>query len=188
MYDSKKTICGHFNCFLCLLWSCFATDTSTSEATAVETLLINEVMFHPLENENTNEWIELYNPTSEPLDVAGWMIADEKETDSILADTENGDGTTIIPPGGYAIITDKGTTIYETYTIPDNAIRLSVDDSTLCGYGLNNQQEKIILFDLDSSLIDAVEWGEDFEDVPGSPFRYCFGRKHAGAISRNRYG
>jgi phosphatidylserine/phosphatidylglycerophosphate/cardiolipin synthase-like enzyme len=141
-----------------------------AKVTEVETLLINEVMLHPLENENTNEWIELYNPTSEPLDVAGWMIADEKETDSILADTENGDGTTIIPPGSYAIITDKGTTIFETYTIPDNAIILSVDDSTLCGYGLNNQQEKIILFDLDSSLIDAVEWGEDFEDVPGSPF------------------
>ncbi|HWR64084.1 MAG TPA: phospholipase D-like domain-containing protein [Candidatus Thermoplasmatota archaeon] len=140
-----------------------------AKATAIETLLINEVMFHPQENENTNEWIELYNPTSEPFDVAGWMIADEKETDSILADTENGDGTTIIPPGNYAIITDKGTTIYETYTIPDNAIKLSVDDSTLCGYGLNNQQEKIILFDLDNSFIDAVEWGEDFEDVPGSP-------------------
>src|SRR4030042_5959860 len=105
------------------------------KAASIETLLINEVMFHPLENENTNEWIELYNPTSEPLNVAGWMIADEKETDSILADTENGDGTTIILPGSYAIITDKGTTIYETYTIPDNAIRLSVDDSTLCGYG-----------------------------------------------------
>ncbi len=70
-----------------------------AKAAPIETLLINEVMFHPLENENTNEWIELYNPTSEPLDVAGWMIADEKETDSILADTENGDGTTIIPPG-----------------------------------------------------------------------------------------
>ncbi|MCJ7697223.1 MAG: lamin tail domain-containing protein, partial [Thermoplasmata archaeon] len=94
-------------------------------------LLINEVMYHPVENENTNEWIELYNPTSEPLDVAGWMIADEKETDTLQADTDHGDGTTTIPPSGYALITDKGTTNYETYTVAENAIRLSVDDSTL---------------------------------------------------------
>jgi phosphatidylserine/phosphatidylglycerophosphate/cardiolipin synthase-like enzyme len=140
-----------------------------AKSTTVETLLINEVMFHPTDNENTNEWIELFNPTSKPFDVAGWMIADEKETDTIQADTENGDGTTSIPPGGYALLTDKGTTIYDTSTIPDDAIRLSVDDSTLCGYGLNNKQEKIILFDIDSNLIDAIEWGEDYEDVPGSP-------------------
>ena len=48
--------------------------------------------------------------------------------------------------------------------------RLSVDDSTLCGYGLNNKQEKIILFDSDGNLVDAIEWGEDYDDVPGSPF------------------
>lgn len=138
-------------------------------ATPLETLLINEVMYHPTENENTNEWIELFNPTSTSIDVADWMIADEKETDTLLADTEHGDGTTVIPTGGYAIITDKGTTVYETYSIPVNAVKLSVDDSTLCGYGLNNQQEKIILFDQDSNLIDAIEWGDDYEDVPGSP-------------------
>jgi len=137
---------------------------------SLETLLINEVMLHPFENENSNEWIELYNPTSESFDVAGWLIADEKETDSICADTENGDGTTSISPGCYAIISDKGTTIDETYSIPDNAVRLSVDDSTLCGYGLNNQQEKIILMDRESILIDSVEWGKDYEDVSGAPF------------------
>ncbi len=136
----------------------------------LETLLINEVMLHPLENENTNEWIELYNPTSEPIDVEGWMIADEKETDTLHADTENGDGTSSIPPGCYAIITDKGTTVYDIYVIPDNAVRVSVDDSTLCGYGLNNQQEKIVLMDGEGNSIDAMEWGEDYKDVPGGPF------------------
>ena len=141
----------------------------SAKSTAVETLLINEVMIHPTDNENTNEWIELYNPTSESVDVAGWLIADEKETDTIQADTENGDGTTSIPPGGYALLTDKGTTVYEITTISEDAIRLSVDDSTLCGYGLNNQQEKIILLDIDSNIIDAIEWGEDYDDVPGTP-------------------
>ncbi|MBN1860826.1 MAG: lamin tail domain-containing protein [Candidatus Thermoplasmatota archaeon] len=137
-------------------------------------LFINEVMYHPSENENTNEWIELYNPTSLPIDVAGWSIADEKETDSLQADTDHGGSTTSIPPGCYAIITDKGTTVYNVYNIDDNVIRLCVDDSTLCGYGLNNQKEKLLLLDATDGCIDALEWGEDYEDVPGSPALLVF--------------
>lgn len=147
---------------------CFAS-IEPLRAESPPSLLINEVMFRPTANENTNEWIELYNPTSDPMDVEGWMIGDEKETDLLQADIVHGDGTTLIPPGGYAIVTDKGTTLYDTCVIPDDAIRLSVDDSTLCGYGLNNNMEKILLFDPMETYIDAVEWGQDYDDVPGSP-------------------
>jgi len=132
-------------------------------------LLINEVMYHPVENEGTNEWIELYNPSSEPIDITGWTLADEKETDRLQADPDHGDGTTVIPPEGYAIVTDIGTTVYETFSVDENAVRLSVDDSTLCGYGLNNEQEKILLMDPTGTLIDAIEWGKDYDDVPGTP-------------------
>lgn len=152
-------------CITTLLMHPFMNQSLQAEPTA--SLLINEVMFRPLENENTNEWIELYNPRLEPIDVEGWMIADEKETDTIQADFTHGDGTTIIPSGGYGIVTDKGTTLYDTFVIPNDAIRLSVDDSTLCGYGLNNNMEKIILFDTTGIFIDAVEWGQDYDDVPG---------------------
>jgi hypothetical protein len=132
-------------------------------------LLINEVMYHPVENEGTNEWIELYNPSTVPIDISGWTLADEKGTDSLQADPDHGDGTTVIPPRGYAIISDIGNTIYETFTIDENAVRLSVDDSTLCGYGLNNQQEKLILMDATGTVIDAMEWGNEYDDVPGKP-------------------
>ena len=81
-------------------------------------------MCHPTENETTNEWIELFNPTEESIDVSGWMIADEKETDTLQADSIHGDGTTSIPPGGYALITDIGTTVYETFTVAGNAITI----------------------------------------------------------------
>jgi cardiolipin synthase len=138
-------------------------------ASTTPSLLINEVMYCPMENDNTNEWIELYNPSTHSIDITGWMIADEKETDVIEGDETNGDGSTCIPPGGFAILTDKGTTLYDFYTIPDTAIRLCVDDSTLCGYGLNNQKEKILLLDSSETCIDAIEYGEDYDEVPGSP-------------------
>jgi cardiolipin synthase len=152
-----------------LLCSIIPTYSQPLTAETPSSLLINEVMCHPTDNENTNEWIELYNPTSEPIDITGWTIGDEKETDTLQAEGAHGDGTTVIPPGGYALITDEGTTVYETFTVAENAIRLSVDDSTLCGYGLNNQKEKIVLIDEAGTIIDAIEWGEDYDDVPGSP-------------------
>jgi cardiolipin synthase len=156
-----------------LLWTIFVYAALPTQTPLIAeenpTVLINEVMCHPTGNENTNEWIELYNPSENSVDVTGWTIADEKETDSIQADSDSGDGTTTIPPGGYAIITDKGTTIYETCAVDENAVRLSVDDSTLCGYGLNNQKEKILLIDHEGVVIDAMEWGEDYDDIPGSP-------------------
>jgi cardiolipin synthase len=157
-----------------LFWTVFlyaALQIQILPLAAVETssLLINEVMCHPADNESSNEWIELFNPSEESIDVSGWTIADEKETDAIHADSQNGDGTTSIPPGRYALITDTGTTVYETFSVAENTIRLSVDDSTLCGYGLNNQKEKIILMDEEGIVIDAMEWGEDYDDVPGSP-------------------
>jgi cardiolipin synthase len=152
-----------------LLCSIIPINIQPLAAEPVISLLINEVMCHPAEDEATNEWIELYNPTEESIDVSGWMIADEKETDVLQADSIHGDGTTSIPPGGYALITDIGTTVYETFTVAENAIRLSVDDSTLCGYGLNNQKEKIMLMDQAETMIDAVEWGADYDEVPGSP-------------------
>jgi len=132
-------------------------------------LLINEVMYHPAENENTNEWIELYNPTSTSIDVNGWILTDGQQDDTLQGDVINGDGTTVIPSRSYAVITDKGTTVYDTFSVPDTALRLTVDDSTLCGYGLKNTGEKLILMDSEGNVIDCMEWGIDDEEIPGSP-------------------
>jgi len=156
-------------CVIAILVVVLSSNSMMVHADSPASLLINEVMYHPTQNEGTNEWIELYNPSSESIDITGWTIADEKETDSLQADPNNGDGTTIIPPEGYAIVTDLGTTVYENFSADEHAVRLAVDDSTLCGYGLNNQQEKLLLMDTEGTVIDAMEWGASYDDVPGAP-------------------
>ncbi len=75
------------------------------------TLSINEIMYNPSsaqESDKYNEWIELYNYGADNIDVAGWIF----DGDALEADDIYGTGTTLIPPGGYAIITDKDTAIY----------------------------------------------------------------------------
>ena len=129
---------------------------------------INEVLYNPTQDENYNEWIELYNPTDQPIDISGWSITDNSAQDFLEADTQNGDGTTIILAYGYAIIADQGTRIYENFSIPDSAIKLCVDDASI-GNGLGNSEDKLILKNNAGEIIDSIEWGEDYLDIPGSP-------------------
>lgn len=125
-------------------------------------------MYDPTQDENYNEWIELYNPTNQSINVSGWSITDNFAEDFLEGDLDNGNGTTIIPPNGYAIIADYGTKIYENFSISNNAIRLYVDDSGI-GNGLGNEQDKLILKNSTDDEIDSLEWGYDYADVIGSP-------------------
>jgi cardiolipin synthase A/B len=139
-----------------------------SKAQEPGTILINEIMYHPTQPDSTNEWIELYNPTTEPIDLTGWAIADRTEKDTIAPDPNHGTNTAILPPNEYAILTDRDTTVYETFTIPDTTLRLSIDDKTI-GNGLGNQQDSLTLTDTTDTIIDTMEYGTDYDDIPGSP-------------------
>ena len=107
-------------------------------------ILINEVMYDPGINDNYYEWIELYNPTNESINLSGWTIADSFENETIENDFDHGNGTMTIPSQGYAVITDHGTKIYEIFSIPNETIKLYIDDSSI-GNGLGNSGDKLLL-------------------------------------------
>ena len=132
-------------------------------------LLINEIMFDPIQNDNYNEYIELYNPTKQSINISGWTISDNYAEDEIIADTSQGNNNTSIPPKGYAIITDIGSRAYENFSIENSSLFLTVDDKSI-GNGLGNSGDKIILKDNNSNVVDAVEWIKNYSDIFGSPF------------------
>ena len=131
-------------------------------------LSINEIMYNPECSDSYNEWIELYNPTNYSINLSGWSITDNYEEDSIEPDFDHGNGSLMIPPSGYAIITDHGTKAYENFTIPDNVIPLYVDDKGI-GNGLGNHGDKLVLKNSFNETVDSVEWIVDYSDVPGNP-------------------
>ena len=131
-------------------------------------LLINEIMYNPASNDNYNEWIELYNPTNQSINLTGWSIVDNSGKDSIEPDFDHGNGTLVIPPHSYAVITDHGTKAYENFTIPDNIVSLYVDDKSI-GNGLGNTGDKLILKNSLNETVDSVEWVINYSDVPGAP-------------------
>ncbi|MFH1037688.1 MAG: lamin tail domain-containing protein [PVC group bacterium] len=124
---------------------------------------INEIMYDPAiwqGSDYYNEYVELYNYGSEPVDASRLLIGDWADNDKLYA-YEDG-GTTIIPPGGYALITDTVTEVYETFYVDPNAIRLRVEDNAI-GQGLNNSGD-IVLLSLNGVPVerliynDTIEW------------------------------
>ena len=93
----------------------FATRASIRRS--LPSVVINEIMYNPppeLGAKDKNQWVELYNPTAKAIDVAGWRLwtKDPNEVDTLSGDALYGTGSTVIPAGGYAIITDRDTELY----------------------------------------------------------------------------
>ena len=57
----------------------FITLTCTTQA-----LVINEIMSNPIGDDGGREWVELYNETADPIDVAGLTISKKVEHQVLL--------------------------------------------------------------------------------------------------------
>ncbi len=78
------------------------------------TIVLNEIMYDPTDGPaSTHQWVELYNPTHEDVDVAGWQLwtKDKDEIDTLYADVAHG-GSSIVPAGGYGVVTDTDSGLY----------------------------------------------------------------------------
>ena len=99
--------------------------TFTTQASLQRTrprVTLNEVMYKPpaaLGEKKKNGWVELYNPTSEPIDVAGWYIWTKAQNvpDPLQSDLIYSSGSTVIPPGGYALVTARPSELYWEFLI-----------------------------------------------------------------------
>jgi competence ComEA-like helix-hairpin-helix protein len=112
---------------------------NTGSQTELPVLTITEVMANPLD-EDRGEFVELYNPGDEPVNLGGFMISDGDASD-ILGVFEPG-GSLVIPAGGYGLILDPE---YDgTYSIPDGVALMQPENTTL-GNGLSTTDPVTLL-------------------------------------------
>ncbi len=77
-----------------------ATPVVINEVSAANTIFANDY-------NKRNDWIELYNTTAEPIDVAGMFLSDDPSQPrkyQITAPHTAPEGATIIPPHGYLVV------------------------------------------------------------------------------------
>jgi Lamin Tail Domain/Periplasmic copper-binding protein (NosD) len=121
--------------------------TGTSVSTA--DLIITEVMANALD-EDTGEFIEIYNNGSSAVDLLGFVLYDGDAVDTIEGYSSYYD--TVLEPGAYAVIVDSE--YAGEYSIPSGTLLLVNDDTTV-GSGLATN-DPIYLFEGDaSSLVDS---------------------------------
>jgi type II secretory pathway pseudopilin PulG len=78
-------------------------------------VVINEFMYNPPgSGDSANEWVELYNLSGSAINVNGWAIwtGAVGYADLLISHPQFGNGSTIIPIGGYAVITAATTSVY----------------------------------------------------------------------------
>ena len=91
---------------------------------------INEIMADPIADETLNEWIELFNNESNPFNVSGFIIGDDKGNDTIEGGLYGKEGT-IIESYRFAVITDSETRAYNNFNASQDAVRLYVGGSSI---------------------------------------------------------
>ena len=120
-------------------------------------LVINKVYYdvdaaHGTEKDN--EWIELYNPTDENVNIRDWQICDNKVCVYLsLTDLT-------IPPGGFAVLSRSATT-WSYWYISDNVLKIVLTNPSL--FYLSNVSDMLLLKDNSESIVDQMNWGTPAE-------------------------
>ncbi len=96
-------------------------------------MIISEFLPNPVGKDTDGEWIELFNNGQEAVNLNGWRVKDASGKTFLFG--EDGVGNFSVNPGEYFILDYKTTKI-----------------------ALNNDGEKLFLYDNENNLADAVEF------------------------------
>ncbi|GAB4524533.1 MAG: hypothetical protein Fur0018_08190 [Anaerolineales bacterium] len=108
--------------------------------------VISEVLAG-VKGDNTAEYIELYNPTSQPVDLQGWSVWYQLNESSEAALVYRWTEHVLLPPHGYTLLVHAGEDVGAT---PDAAFEQALN---LAYGGLQLRQR-------DGAPVDSLGWGE----------------------------
>jgi uncharacterized repeat protein (TIGR01451 family) len=133
-------------------------------------LLISEVMYDPDGNDPGHEWIEIYNPTIQDVDLSGWQLGD------VGPGGEYGSGLYRFPNGatlvaeGVIVVAHQANDVAFTpdyeFLIDPNRDDPSVPNMTPAGswdgfgLALGNTGDEVLLLHGEGAVVDVVTYGD----------------------------
>lgn len=137
-----------------------ADEPTPTPTTTLDHVVISEVLYD-LAGDGTqgselggdNEWVELYNPTNNQIDLQDWSIGDGSSNDIISA------VPFVIDPGERIVITDAATT---ANFWDFSGVAVVYLGSSISG-GLANSGDVVTLFDPSDAVIDSVSYDSNTE-------------------------
>jgi len=122
----------------------------------LRSLIINEIMYDPLDGQN--EWFELYNRSSQPVDLAHWTFNDRATSSGVNSFVISDSAMTVLS-GGFAVVAAESTVcnIFPNLGSSHPDISLSILNRS-GGFSFNNDGDAIVLKDLTGQTIDSVAY------------------------------
>jgi hypothetical protein len=119
-------------------------------------LIINEIMYDPLDGQN--EWFELYNRGSQPVDLAHWTFNDRATSSGVNSFVISDSAMTVLS-GGFAVVAAESSmcNIFPDLRSPHPDISLSILNRS-GGFSFNKEGDAIVLKDLTGQTIDSVAY------------------------------
>jgi len=120
-------------------------------------IMISEIMHTPsLEPQKSWEFVELYNYSAMDFDLASCFIDDKNDGKGIDPLSAKNEGSELIlRSGGVAVITGNEAAFGDV--LPQNALWLIVDDTTIADAGLTGNESVQILCDIDGARTLVAE-------------------------------
>lgn len=116
-----------------------------------QTVIINEIMYKPVTGQP--EWVELYNPSADFIDLEDWLFADSNPEDVLVLPPAE------IPPGGYAVLAEEP---FPAGLIIPLEIPVLIPDSW---NSLNNTGDSLRLLDQTGTVIDSLEYPDNWGGI-----------------------
>ncbi len=110
------------------------------------TILFNEIDYNST-FPNTGDWLELYNPNSDAVDISAWELRDESNVYLF----PNG---TIIPAEGYLVVAQNTTLFTGVFPLITNYVGS-------IGFGFSDGGELLTLLSSTNCLVDQVKYNDD---------------------------
>ena len=151
-----------YGCFLLLILSFTVTGKvaasnyeTSSSLVSPDSLVINEINYNASLDFDPGDWVELYNPMDNPVNVSGWVFKDEDDLHAFTFASG-----TEISSGGYIVIANDMTAFHNLFPAVTNYVGSM-------GFGLAGGGELIRLYNNTGTLIDTV----NYDDVAPWPTR-----------------
>lgn len=118
-------------------------------------IILNEIMFYP--NSGEPEWIEIYNPNTDAINLNGLQFSDANLDQKHLVSAED----TFVQPGSFAVIA-KSNELLQKY--PSLTCPIVIPRSWP---SLNNTSDEVVLYDDSGSTIDSMAYLSIWEKKQG---------------------
>jgi hypothetical protein len=125
-------------------------------------IVITEIMNNPAPvSDTTGEWFEVFNSTSDAIDVNGWVVKDDGSNTHTIDGSVG--GSTVIPAGEYFVLGRTSDTSTNGGAVVDYEYGTS-------GFTLGNGADEVVLLSSEGTEIARVNYdgGSTFPDLTGA--------------------